>query len=107
MLPFDSPKVRGVHREIELSRNSTLLAPACKIGLLIIISVVICVFAILNPNDVLRSRRQFKEWYPQFKFAFDKSARNVCTKEYQIYLYGTRKNITVDDVTGGGSITVF
>lgn len=107
MLPFDSPKVRGVHREIELSRNSTLLTPVCKIVLLIIISVIICVLAILSPNDVLRSKRQFKEWYPQFKIAFNQSARNVCTKEYQIYLYGTRENITVENTTGGGNITVF
>jgi hypothetical protein len=64
-------------------------------------------FLIVSPNDWLRSKGQFKNWYSEFGDAFASIARNNCSQQYNIYLYGTRQNTTVNDTQGSFTNIVF
>ncbi|KAK4445793.1 hypothetical protein QBC34DRAFT_471626 [Podospora aff. communis PSN243] len=52
-----------------------------------------------------RSYGQFKAWYPQFGFIFDRILRQNCTQQHDIYLYGTEKNVSAAWDGGGGDYT--
>ena len=78
-----------------------------KIILLVILSVFLTAFTIVSPNDQLRSKGQFKDWYSQFRVAFASIAKNNCSVAYDIYLHGTQQNTTIDEIQGTGTITIF
>jgi hypothetical protein len=81
--------------------------PILKIGLLIGFSISIIVLVVVNVHDLLRSKAQFESWYPQFNYSFTAIATTQCVPQYQTYLYGTRKNITLDEFNGAETITMF
>lgn len=81
--------------------------PPRRVGFLLALSIFICALAITSPNDILRSRSQFKRWFPQFEAPFAFISQQNCTAPYDIYLYGTRNNTNVDVIGGGCSITIF
>jgi hypothetical protein len=57
--------------------------------------------------DMLRSRQQFKSWYPQYVYQLTIIARESCQDAYSIYLYGTRQNTTEVTLSGAGKYTLF
>jgi hypothetical protein len=48
------------------------------------------------------ARDQFKKWYPEYGFIFDRILHTNCTKEYDTYLHATKNTSHVDRYTGGG-----
>ncbi|KAK3291561.1 uncharacterized protein B0H64DRAFT_330185 [Chaetomium fimeti] len=51
---------------------------------------------------IVRDYNQFKTWYPRFGFIFDSILHQNCTREYDIYLYGTESNVSTPWDAGGG-----
>ena len=78
-----------------------------KFVIIFLAAVVICVISLLNPNDILRSRNQFKLWYNQYRYQFASIARDNCTDEYSVYLYGARHNTSDQTLSGAGKFTLF
>ena len=56
---------------------------------------------------MLRSRAQFKSWYPQYVYQLSIIMREDCQGAYSIYLYGTRHNTTEVTLSGAGRYTLF
>lgn len=50
----------------------------------------------------LAARDQFKKWYPEFGFIFDRILHANCTEEYDTYLHATKNRSHIDRFTGGG-----
>lgn len=48
------------------------------------------------------ARNQFKKWYPEYGFIFDRILHTNCTKEYDVYLHATRNFSPTDRYNGGG-----
>lgn len=71
------------------------------------ITVTICTLSLQNPNDILRSRQQFRAWYNQYSYQFNIIAKENCTDAYSTYLYGTRQNTTNPTLSGAGDFTLF
>jgi hypothetical protein len=91
----------------ELKLRRGIISPIVKIILLAVISVFLLVLVVISPHDWVRSKGQFKSWYPQFGEVFGPIAGNECAQQYDTYLYGTRQNTTINEARGAGSITLF
>jgi hypothetical protein len=48
------------------------------------------------------ARNQFKKWYPEYGFIYDRILHTNCTKEYGTYLHATKNISYIDRYTGGG-----
>ena len=81
--------------------------PVAKFVVILALAIMIVVLALMNPKDLLRSRRQFKTWYSQYVYQFNSFARNNCTEPYSVYLYGTRQNTSEQTLSGSGKFTLF
>jgi hypothetical protein len=60
-----------------------------------------------NAPGADRTRAQFRSWYPQYGFIFQKILQQNCTLEYQAYLYSTKGNSTIRWYDGGDAHTEF
>lgn len=85
--------------------EETLSVVKFFIGLLLGAAVIYV--ALQSPNDILRSRVQFRSWFNQYSYQFNLIAKDNCTAEYSIYLYGTRQNTSDQTLTGAGQFTLF
>jgi hypothetical protein len=78
-----------------------------KFIFIVTLSVMICAIGLNSPNDIMRSRRQFKSWYSQYVYQLKATAEQHCQAEYSIYLYGTRANTSNPTISGAGQFTLF
>ena len=104
--PLDAGKKNKKFKFCNLVESEEALATV-KFFFIIVIGVTICVTGLHNPNDILRSGRQFKSWYKQYAYQLDTIARNNCANEYSIYLHGTRKDMIDRTLDGAGGFTLF
>jgi hypothetical protein len=91
----------------QLPPRRDVVSAIVKISLLAIVCVVVPAYIMVDPNDRLRSRRQFVSWYGQFGDVFDPIAKEECAQQYDTYLYGTRQNTTTYHSRGAGPLTMF
>lgn len=87
--------------------DSEVALLAAKFLCILTLAMILCALALLNLKDVLRSRSQFKNWYNQYSYQFRYIARDNCTAEYSIYLYGTRQNTSNPTLSAAGDFTLF
>jgi hypothetical protein len=95
------------HRRFNCAALSPDFRSIACFSLLILICIAVCIVSLMNPNDIFRSRQQFKYWYKQYQYQFSTIARENCTEEYSIYLYGTRHNTSDETISGAGKFTLF
>ncbi len=91
------------HRILETEETLSVI----KFFFGLILAVTIIIVDLLNPNDFLRSRKQFKHWFNQYSYQFSLLAKDNCTDEYSVYLYGTRHNTSDQTLSGAGKFTLF
>jgi len=94
-------------QKIKYVPRKEVWAAILKIGFLLFFSIFMIVFIVVNINDRLRSKAQFQSWYSQFGKPFANISKTYCSREFDIYLHGTRKTTTKAIINGSEPITIF
>ena len=105
-------RVRKSNANTKQSSQSWIFDPdetfsVVKFFICLLLAVAIIVVALVNPHDFLRSRHQFRSWFQQYSYQFNLIAKDNCTDEYSVYLYGTRQNTSDQTMSGAGKYTLF
>ncbi|RBR22214.1 hypothetical protein FVER53590_25851 [Fusarium verticillioides] len=74
-----------------------------KFGTFVLFSLIYA--TTIQPAAAVTSTKQFKHWYPQFGWIFEKIVKVNCTAEYDRYLTGFKNHSEIDYFGGGGIYT--